>query len=78
MLILSSPICVNRSPEDDWTEGYGDRMDAVDAITLYTTPTPSLAKGARVRVQGSHAAPHAGSGHYSTALLMFVDSVTPL
>lgn len=72
---LSSPICVDRSPGDDWG-GYAERMDGVDALTLISTIT--LPKGTKVRIQASHAQPHLGSGAYSTSLLVFVDSITPL
>lgn len=75
VLVLKTPICVIRSGNDDWDDWYGGRIDGVDSITLVGR-TPTVPIGTKMRVVGSHAQPHNGSGHYSTPLLLMVESMT--
>lgn len=76
VLTLSPAVCVERTGDDDW--GGLDRMDGVESIMIDASE-PTLPHGTKVRVRGSHLAPHIGSGSYSAPLIMMnVDSTTQL
>ena len=75
VLVLDAPICVIRSGTDYWGDNPSDaRMDGVDSVTLADDKSKFPA-GTRVSARVSHFQPHDGSGHYSTSLLVFVDSI---
>jgi hypothetical protein len=81
VLVLPTPICVDRVGPDDWGYQGPSRIDGVEGITLISVEDagmPALPRGTKVRVKGTSLQPHTGSGYYTTPILMFVESMTPL
>jgi hypothetical protein len=80
VLTLVAPICVDRVGTDEWGYDGPNRIDGVDDVTLVVDADASstLPRGTKVRVVGTSLQPHTGSGHYSTPIVMFVESVTAL